>query len=82
MTEIEIHCYEKIAQHIHSKGVEMLQGGNACSMPVSVLFYIEDMFRLHEVESSLITALADDLEKHNRECLDALQDMGDSDYGY
>ena len=80
MTELE--AFELIARQIHLDGVSSIQDGNPCSDTVSVLFYIEEMFRLHEVESSLITALADDLEKHNRESLESLQDMGDSDYGY
>ncbi|MDC5353586.1 hypothetical protein OHW66_03515 [Acinetobacter baumannii] len=82
MTEQEIKCYENISRHIHGKGVEMLQGGNPCSSVVSVLFYVEDILRHQGIESAVVSALCDDLEKHNRESIEALRELGDSSYGY
>ncbi|MFW2003240.1 hypothetical protein [Acinetobacter ursingii] len=82
MNQQEIQCYENIARHIHQKGVDMLQGGNPCSSVVSVLFYVEDILRHQDVESAVVSALCDDLDKHNRESIEALRELGDSTYGY
>ncbi|HFX6249576.1 hypothetical protein [Acinetobacter baumannii] len=60
----------------------MLQGGSPCSSVVSVLFYVEDILLHQGIESAVVSALCDDLEKHNRESIEALRELGDSTYGY
>lgn len=82
MTDLEIQCFEKLAKHVHSKGVEYLQGGNPCSELVAVLFTIEDLLIKNDGHSSLISALSEDLYTHDQQCLNALRDLGDDTYGY
>lgn len=82
MNEAQIKMYENIARDIHAKGVNYLQGGNPCSNEVALLYYIEYMVVTAECTSAVISALSDDLDKHNQECIQMLCDMGDDCHGY
>jgi hypothetical protein len=80
MTELE--AFETIARKIHLDGVECIQGGNPCSDTVSVLFYIENYLNDEGIPSPVVSALSDDLDVHNRECIDFLRSMGSDVHGY
>ncbi|MFU8925347.1 hypothetical protein [Acinetobacter puyangensis] len=82
MNEAQIKMYENIAKDIHSKGVESLQGGNPCSNEVALLYYVENMIIQSGSESALVSALSDDLDKHNQDCIETLREMGDDVHGY
>ena len=68
MTEIE--AFEQIARKVHIDGVDSLQGGIPCPDAVSVLFYIENYLNDQGTPSAVVSALSDDLDKHNQECIE------------
>lgn len=80
MTEIE--AFEQIARKVHIDGVDSLQGGIPCPDAVSVLFYIENFLNDEGTPSPVVSALSDDLEKHNRESIEFLRSIGDDCHGY
>lgn len=80
MTEIE--AFELIARKIHLDGQECIMGGNPCPETVSVLFYIENYLNEQGIPSPVVSALSDDLEKHNFECIEMLRSLGDDCHGY
>lgn len=82
MNEAQIKMYENIAKDIHAKGVDSLQGGNPCSSEVALLYYVENMIIQSGSHSALISALSDDLDTHNQDCIETLQEMGDDTHGY
>lgn len=82
MNEAQLKMYESIAKEIHAKGVESLQGGNPCSSEVALLYYVENMIIQSGSNSSLVSALSDDLDKHNQDCIETLIEMGDDPHGY
>lgn len=82
MNEAQIKMYENIARDIHKKGVDSLQGGNPCSSEVALLFYIEDMVIRSDSTSAVISALSDDLDTYNQECIELLRFLGDDTHGY
>lgn len=75
MTELELQCYEKLAQDIYNKGRSYIEEGNPCSEVVSVLYSIEELV-LKELETTSITALCDDLDQANNQCIDSLKQFG------
>lgn len=80
MTEIE--ALELIARKIHLDGQECIMGGNPCPEIVSVLFYIENYLNAQGESSPVVSALSDDLDKHNQECIEMLRSLGDDCHGY
>lgn len=82
MNEAQLKMYESIAKEIHAKGVQSLQGGNSCSSEVALLYYVENMIIQSGSNSALVSALSDDLDTHNQECIEMLRDMGDDCHGY
>lgn len=82
MNEAQLKMYENIAKDIHTKGVESLQGGNPCSSEVALLYYVENMIIHSGSSSALVSALSDDLDTHNQECIEMLKEMGDDTHGY
>ena len=68
MTELE--AFELIARQLHLDGVSSIQDGNPCSDTVSVLFYIENYLNDQGTPSAVVSALSDDLDKHNQECIE------------
>ncbi len=75
MTELELQCYEKLAQDLYNKGRSYIEEGNPCSEVVSVLYSIEELV-LKELETTSITALCDDLDQANNQCIDSLKQFG------
>lgn len=75
MTELELQCYEKLAQDLYNKGRSYIEEGNSCSEVVSVLYSIEELV-LKELETTSITALCDDLDQANKQCIDSLKQFG------
>lgn len=75
MTELELQCYEKLAQDLYNKGRSYIEEGNPCSEVVSVLYLIEELV-LKELETTSITALCDDLDQANNLCIDSLKQFG------
>lgn len=82
MIEQEIKCYEEIARKIHKDGGDSLMDGIPCSHSVSLLFYVEEILRSQEIESAVVSALCDDLDKSNRQLIEMLREMGDDCHGY
>ncbi|MEB3767727.1 hypothetical protein [Acinetobacter sp. MD2] len=82
MKDLELKCYEEIAKKIHADGVETLAGGNPCTYTASLLVYLEEYLKTQSIESSIITALADDLLTEDQKCKDLLSELGDDRYGY
>ena len=68
MTELE--AFELVARKIHLDGQASIGEGNPCSDSVSVLFYIENYLNDQGTPSAVVSALSDDLEKHNQECIE------------
>lgn len=68
MTELE--AFELVARKIHLDGQASIGEGNPCSDSVSVLFYIENYLNDQGIFSAVISALSDDLDRHNRECIE------------
>ncbi len=75
MTELELQCYEKLAKDLYNKGRSYIEEGNPCPEFVSVLFSIEELV-LKELEATTITALCDDLDQANNQCIEVLKQMG------
>lgn len=75
MTELELQCYEKLAKDLYNKGRSYIEEGNSCSEVVSVLYSIEELV-LKELETTSITALCDDLDQANNQCIEALKQFG------
>ena len=75
MTELELQCYEKLAQDLYNKGRSYIEEGNPCSEVVSVLYSIEELVS-KELETTSITALCDDLDQANNQCIDSLKQFG------
>lgn len=82
MNEAQIKMYENIARDIHADGVRSLQGGNPCSNVVALLYYIENKIIDSGSQSVVLSALSEDLDKHNLACIEMLQEMGDCTHGY
>jgi len=68
MTEIE--AFELIARKIHLDGQSSIMEGNPCSDTVAVLFYIENYLNEQGIYSAVVSALSDDLDTHNSECIE------------
>lgn len=68
MTELE--ALEAIARKIHIDGQQSIMEGNPCPQSVSVLFYIENYLNESGMSSPVVSALSDDLDVHNRECIE------------
>ena len=75
MTELEVQCYEKLAKDLYQKGRSYIEEGNACTEIVSVLFSIEELV-LKELEATTITALCDELDQANNQCIESLKRFG------
>ena len=75
MTELELQCYEKLAQDLYNKGRSYIEEGNACCEVVSVLYSIEELV-LKELEETSITALCEDLDQANIQCIETLKRFG------
>ena len=68
MTELE--AFETIARKVHSDGQASIMDGIPCPHSVSVLFYIENYLNDQGTPSAVVSALSDDLDKHNQECIE------------
>jgi len=66
----ELQAFEFIARKIHLDGQSSIMEGNPCSSAVSVLFYLEQLLIEQGTPSALVSALSDDLDKHNKECIE------------
>ena len=75
MTELELQCYEKLAKDLYNKGRSYIEEGNACCEVVSVLYSIEELV-LKELEETSITALCEDLDQANNQCIETLKRFG------
>jgi hypothetical protein len=74
MTELELQCYEKLAQDLYNKGRSYIEEGNACCEVVSVLYSIEELVK--RIRRNHITALCEDLDQANNQCIETLKRFG------
>jgi hypothetical protein len=74
MTELELQCYEKLAQDLYNKGRSYIEEGNACCEVVSVLYSIEELVK--RIRRNFITALCEDLDQANNQCIETLKRFG------